>query len=75
MDDLKRKLRKAGVKLKEVAQASGKPISTVSQVLDLKLRSKVEEHAKSLIVQKNFETTPWAERYSDAYEKIKPTLQ
>ena len=75
MDDLRQQIRKSGVKLREIAEISGESQSTISRVLDLKLRAKIEDAAKSLIVTRNFEVNTWAERYSDAVSNIKPTLQ
>tara|TARA_R110002110_G_scaffold160419_1_gene358833 strand:- start:68 stop:295 length:228 start_codon:yes stop_codon:yes gene_type:complete len=75
MDDLRQQIRKSGVKLREIAEVSGESISTISRVLDLKLRAKIEDAAKSLIITRNFEVNTWAERYSDAVSNIKPTLQ
>ncbi len=75
MDDLRQQIRKSGVKLREIAEISGESQSTISRVLDLKLRTKIEDAAKSLIITRNFEVNTWAERYSDAVSNIKPTLQ
>ena len=75
MDDLRQQIRKSGVKLREIAEISGESQSTISRVLDLKLRAKIEDAAKSLIITRNFEVNTWAERYSDAVSNIKPTLQ
>ena len=75
MDDLRQQIRKSGVRLREIAEVSGESISTISRVLDLKLRAKIEDAAKSLIITRNFEVNTWAERYSDAVSNIKPTLQ
>jgi lambda repressor-like predicted transcriptional regulator len=75
MDDLRQQIRKSGVRLREIAEVSGESISTISRVLDLKLRAKIEDAAKSLIVTRNFEVNTWAERYSDVISNIKPTLQ
>jgi len=75
MDDLRQQIRKSGVKLREIAEISGESQSTISRVLDLKLRAKIEDAAKSLIVTRNFEVNTWAERYSDVVSNIKPTLQ
>ena len=75
MDDLREELKRSGVKLREIAEVTGESQSTISRVLDLKLRSKIEAGAKSLIIQRNVEVQPWAERYSDAITNIKPTLQ
>jgi lambda repressor-like predicted transcriptional regulator len=75
MDDLRQQIRKSGVKLREIAEISGESQSTISRVLDLKLRAKIENAAKSLIITRNFEVNTWAERYSGAVSNIKPTLQ
>lgn len=75
MDDLRERLKRSGIKLREIAEATGESPSTISRVLDLKLRYKIEAGAKSLIIQRNTEVQPWAERYSDAISNIKPTLQ
>ena len=75
MDDLRQQIRKSGVRLREIAEVSGESISTISRVLDLKLRAKIEDAAKSLIITRNFEVNTWAERYSDVISNIKPTLQ
>ena len=75
MDDLRQQIRKSGVKLREIAEISGESQATISRVLDLKLRTKIEDAAKSLIITRNFEVNTWAERYSDAVSNIKPTLQ
>jgi len=75
MDDLRQQIRKSGVKLREIAEISGESQSTISRVLDLKLRAKIEDAAKTLIITRNFEVNTWAERYSDAVSNIKPTLQ
>ena len=75
MDDLRQQIRKSGVKLREIAEISGESQSTISRVLDLKLRAKIEDAAKSLIITRNFEVNTWAERYSDSFSNIKPTLQ
>ena len=75
MDDLRQQIRKSGVRLREIAEISGESQSTISRVLDLKLRTKIEDAAKSLIITRNFEVNTWAERYSDAVSNIKPTLQ
>jgi len=75
MDDLRQQIRKYGVKLREIAEISGESQSTISRVLDLKLRAKIEDAAKTLIITRNFEVNTWAERYSDAVSNIKPTLQ
>ena len=75
MDDLRQQIRKSGVKLREIAEISGESVSTISRVLDLKLRAKIEDAAKNLIITRNFEVNTWAERYSDAVSNIKPTLQ
>ena len=75
MDDLRQHLRRSGVKLREIAEASGESVSTISRVLDLKLRAKIEDVAKSLIVKRNYEVNTFAERYSDSFSNIKPTLQ
>ena len=75
MDDLKERLKRSGIKLREIAEATGESQSTISRVLDLKLRSKIEAASKSLIIKRNVETHSWAERYSDAVSNIKPTLQ
>ena len=75
MDDLRQHLRRSGVKLREIAEASGESVSTISRVLDLKLRAKIEDAAKNLIITRNFEVNTWAERYSDSFSNIKPTLQ
>jgi len=74
MDDLRQHLRRSGVKLREIAEASGESVSTISRVLDLKLRSKIEDAAKTLIITRNFEVNTFAERYSDSVSNIKPTL-
>jgi len=74
MDDLRQHLRRSGVKLREIAEASGESVSTISRVLDLKLRSKIEDAAKNLIITRNFEVNTFAERYSDSVSNIKPTL-
>ena len=74
MDDLRQQIRKSGVKLREIAEISGESQSTISRVLDLKLRTKIEDAAKSLIITRNFEVNTWAERYSDAVSNIKHTL-
>ena len=75
MDDLRQQIRKSGVKLREIAEISGESQSTISRVLDLKLRAKIEDAAKNLIITRNFEVNTFAERYSDAVSNIKPTLQ
>ena len=75
MDDLRQQIRKSGVKLREIAEISGESVSTISRVLDLKLRAKIEDAAKNLIITRNFEVNTWAERYSDSFSNIKPTLQ
>ena len=75
MDDLRDNLRKSGVRRREIAEASGESVSTISRVLDLKLRAKIEDVAKSLFVKRNFEVNTFAERYSDSFSNIKPTLQ
>jgi len=74
MDDLRQNLRRSGVKLREIADASGESVSTISRVLDLKLRSKIEDAAKNLIITRNYEVNNFAERYSDSFSNIKPIL-
>ena len=54
-NNLKDKLRIAGISLKEVAKATNTHHSAVCTVLDDELRKKVEAKAKDMLVKKNDE--------------------
>ena len=51
-NNLKNKLRIAGISLKEVAKATNTHHSAVCTVLDEELRKKVEAKAKEMLVKK-----------------------
>tara|TARA_R110002167_G_scaffold43642_1_gene131733 strand:- start:1578 stop:1802 length:225 start_codon:yes stop_codon:yes gene_type:complete len=72
--DLKDELKRAGVRLRELAHLTGESQSTISRVLDLQLRAKVEEGAYLLINKKITELKSWGSRYPDIKQTVKPTV-
>ena len=82
MDDLRRELKEIGVTLKQVAEACGESQSTVSRILNKKLREKIESVATRLRDSKAQRVSSrWLERRSDndriddISAKVAPTLQ
>ena len=82
MDDLRKELREIGVTLRQVADACGESQSTVSRILNLNLRQKIESAARSLRDSKAQRVSEvWLERRSDNDRiddisgKVAPTLQ
>ena len=82
MDDLRRELKEIGVTLKQVAEAGGESQSTVSRILNKKLREKIESTATRLRDSKAQRVSSrWLERRSnsdridDISGKVAPTLQ
>ena len=82
MEDLRRELKEIGVTLKQVAEACGESQSTVSRILNKKLREKIESTATRLRdsnAQRG--SSRWLERRSDSdrvediSKQIRPTLQ
>ena len=82
MEDLRRELKEIGVTLKQVAEACGESQSTVSRILNKKLREKIESTATRLRDSKAQRVSSrWLERRSDSdrvediSKQIRPTLQ
>jgi len=82
MDDLRKELKEIGVTLRQVADACGESQSTVSRILNLNLRQKIESAARSLRDSKAQRVSEvWLERRSDndriddISTKVAPTLQ
>ena len=82
MEDLRRELKEIGVTLKQVAEACGESQSTVSRILNKKLREKIESTATRLRDSKAQRVSSrWLERRSDSdrvediSKQIWPTLQ
>ena len=82
MEDLRRELKEIGVTLKQVAEACGESQSTVSRILNKKLREKIESTATRLRDSKAQRVSSrWHERRSDSdrvediSKQIRPTLQ
>ena len=82
MDDLRKELKEIGVTLRQVADACGESQSTVSRILNLNLRQKIESAARSLRDSKAQRVSEvWLERRSDNDRiddisgKVAPTLQ
>ena len=82
MEDLRRELKEIGVTLKQVAEACGESQSTVSRILNKKLREKIESTATRLRDSKAQRVSSrWLERRSDSdrvediSKQIRPPLQ
>jgi lambda repressor-like predicted transcriptional regulator len=71
---LKEELKRAGVRLKELADFTGESQSTISRVLDTPLREKIEGAAIIMISKKISELKSWEDRYPDIKNKISPTI-
>jgi lambda repressor-like predicted transcriptional regulator len=71
---LKEELKRAGVRLKELADFTGESQSTISRVLDAPLREKIEGAAIIMISKKISELKSWEDRYPDIKNKISPTI-
>ena len=71
---LKEELKRAGVRLKELADFTGQSQSTISRVLDTPLREKIEGAAIIMISKKISELKSWEDRYPDIKNKISPTI-
>ena len=71
---LKEELKKAGVRLQEIADFTGESQSTVSRVLDVPLRKKIEDACIIVLSKKINELKSWEDRYPDIKDKIRPLV-